>query len=205
MIPMVFCASFMPCDIPIAAAENSCALPKKKLTNGVRPNLRRKPVRLPNHANSASSAPITAIPSKNPPIGEATIGTNTFGINPPPSHQRFGSVAQMIARKLPSDAANAAPHKPPISACEDDDGKPNHHVIRFQMMAPNSAQISTSPPTCSTPASIRPVAMVIATADPSNAPPRLVVAASSTACPGVSTLVATTVAMELAVSWKPLM
>jgi len=29
--------------------------------------------------------------------------------------------------------------------------------------------------------------------------------AGMTACPGVSTLVATTVAMELAVSWKPLM
>jgi hypothetical protein len=40
---------------------------------------------------------------------------------------------------------------------------------------------------------------------PASAPIRLAVAASSTACPGVSTLVATTVAIELAVSWKPLM
>src|SRR5574337_87183 len=205
MIPMVFCASFMPCETPIAAAETSCALPKKKFTNGVRPNRRSQPLRLPNQANSASKAPITTMPSTKPATGDATIGTSTFGINPPPRHQWFGSVAQMIAWKLPSEAANAAPHKPPISACDDDEGKPNHHVIRFQMIAPSSAQISTSPPTCSTPASIRPVAIVIATAEPSNAPPRLVAAASNTAWPGVKTLVATTVAMELAVSWKPLM
>ncbi len=47
--------------------------------------------------------------------------------------------------------------------------------------------------------------MVLATAVPHSAPIRLVVAARATACRGVSTLVATTVAMELAVSWKPLM
>ena len=47
--------------------------------------------------------------------------------------------------------------------------------------------------------------MVLATAVPQRAPSRLVVAASATACIGASTLVATTVAMELAVSWKPLM
>src|SRR5690348_6124134 len=111
----------------------------------------------------------------------------------------------MIAWILPPEAANAAPHSPPISACDDEDGSPSHQVIRFQMMAQISAQTSTPAPTCKTPASIRPVAMVSATAEPSNAPARLVVAASSTACLGDSTLVATTVAMELAVSWKPLM
>ena len=42
--------------------------------------------------------------------------------------------------------------------------------------------------------------MVVATAVPMNAPPRLVTAASITACRGESTFVATTVAMELAVS-----
>ena len=38
-----------------------------------------------------------------------------------------------------------------------------------------------------------------------NAPIRFVLAARITAWPGDSTLVATTVAIELAVSWKPLM
>src|SRR5688500_14415515 len=47
--------------------------------------------------------------------------------------------------------------------------------------------------------------MVLATAVPHSAPTRLVAAARATACIGVSTLVATTVAMEFAVSWKPLM
>src|SRR5690606_5884551 len=52
---------------------------------------------------------------------------------------------------------------------------------------------------------IRPDAMVLATAVPANAPSRFMPAARPTACIGVSTLVATTVAIELAVSWKPLM
>lgn len=47
--------------------------------------------------------------------------------------------------------------------------------------------------------------MVSATAVPVSAPIRFMPAASITAQPGESTLVATTVAMELAVSWKPLM
>src|SRR5436305_1855041 len=47
--------------------------------------------------------------------------------------------------------------------------------------------------------------MVTATAVPQSAPMRFVQAAITTACRGVSTLVATTVAIALAVSWKPLM
>lgn len=50
-----------------------------------------------------------------------------------------------------------------------------------------------------------PLAMVTATAVPESAPTRFMNAASITAWPGDSTLVATTVAIELAVSWKPLM
>ena len=205
MMPIDFCASFMPCDTPIAVADNNCALPKNRFTNGVRPNRRKNPVRLLNQANIAKSKPITRMPSRKPAIGEAIIGTITLGITPPPRHQCNGSVAQMIAWKFPWEAANAAPHKPPIRACEDDDGRPRHQVIRFHTIAPSSAHTSNSPPTCSTPESISPEAMVRATAVPTMAPNRLVTAASSTAWPGVSTLVATTVAMELAVSWKPLM
>src|SRR5690606_12398563 len=54
-------------------------------------------------------------------------------------------------------------------------------------------------------ASIRPDAMVLATAVPASAPIRFMPAARPTACIGDSTLVATTVAIEFAVSWKPLM
>src|SRR5690606_25478132 len=60
-------------------------------------------------------------------------------------------------------------------------------------------------PTSTTPTSIRPDAIVLATAVPASAPTRFMPAASPTACNGDSTLVATTVAMELAVSWNPLM
>src|SRR5581483_3494896 len=111
----------------------------------------------------------------------------------------------MMALKLPSVAATAAPHKPPISACDDDEGKPSHQVIRFQIVAPSSAQISSSAPMLTTPVSIKPAAIVLATAVPISAPIRLVTAASSPALPGLSTFVANTVAIELAVAGKPLM
>src|SRR5690606_34621975 len=72
-------------------------------------------------------------------------------------------------------------------------------------MPPSSAHRISCDPTSITPASIRPEAMVLATAVPASAPTRFMVAARPTACIGESTLVATTVAIELAVSWKPLM
>ena len=95
-------------------------------------------------------------------------------------------------------AARHAPHKPPTSACDELDGRPNHHVRRFQAMAASNAQMSTCD--VATLGSTRPEAMVLATAVPMNAPARLVTAASKTAWRGVNTFVAMTVAMELAVS-----
>src|ERR1700690_3433178 len=71
-------------------------------------------------------------------------------------------------------------------------------IRRFQGVAANNAQIRTSD--VATFGSTRPEAMVVATAVPMKAPIRLVTAASMTAWRGVNTLVATTVAMELAVS-----
>src|SRR5699024_3109102 len=69
----------------------------------------------------------------------------------------------------------------------------------------SSAHRISCAPTSTTPMSISPEAIVLATAVPTSAPMRFMLAASATACAGDSTLVATTVAMELAVSWKPLM
>src|SRR5690606_9491497 len=111
----------------------------------------------------------------------------------------------MIESQLLLVAASAAPISPPINACEDEDGSPNHQVIRFQVMPPSSAHRISCEPTSITPASIRPEAMVLATAVPASAPIRFMLAARPTACIGESTLVATTVAIELAVSWNPLM
>src|SRR5690606_35798681 len=86
-----------------------------------------------------------------------------------------------------------------------EDGRPNHQVIRFQAMPPSSAHRMTWEEASTTSVLMMPVAMVAATAVPISAPTRFITAASETAAPGESTLVATTVAIELAVSWKPLM
>ena len=40
---------------------------------------------------------------------------------------------------LDHDCAIAAPTSPPISACDELDGSPSHHVNRFHAIAPNSA------------------------------------------------------------------
>ena len=39
----------------------------------------------------------------------------------------FERIPSPSTASLP-DATNVAPITPPISACEDDDGRPNHHV-----------------------------------------------------------------------------
>src|ERR1039458_7407871 len=59
-------------------------------------------------------------------------------------------------------AARPAPHKPPISACDELDGRPNHHVRRSHTMAASSAQIRTSD--VATFGSTSPEAIVVATA-----------------------------------------
>ena len=71
-------------------------------------------------------------------------------------------------------------------------------------MAPTSAARITFGST--TDGSIRPLPIVLATAVPTTkAATKLKNAAQTTATPGESTRVETTVAMELALSWNPLM
>ena len=91
---------------------------------------------------------------------------------------------------------------PPISACEDDDGRPNHHVVRFQAIAPiNPAKTVSSVIEVE---STMPLAIVAATASDRNAPTKLSPEAMTTATRGDSARVDTEVAMAFAVSWKPL-
>ncbi len=72
------------------------------------------------------------------------------------------------------------------------------------MIAPSSPARTTSADTME--GSMRPWLTVLATAVPTmNAAAKLKNAAQNTAIPGESTLVDTTVAMEFALSWKPLM
>ena len=97
--------------------------------------------------------------------------------------------------------ASAAPIRPPISACDELDGIPSHHVRRFQAIAPISAA-STS---CSVArlVSMIPWPTVFATAVVTNAPARFATAAIRTATRGESARVETEVATAFAVSWKP--
>ena len=206
MMPMVFCASLEPWAQPMALAETICALAKKPLTKRGRPSFCSQPRRAARKENRARNRPMMTMPSMKPAAGEVSIGRMTLGTRPLPCHQCAPpGTFQMMAFQLSPAAASAAPHRPPTRACEDEDGRPHHQVIRFHTVAPARAQISTPDVTCTTPVSTRPEAMVLATAVPARAPSRLVPAASSTACAGLSTLVATTVAIELAVSWNPLM
>src|SRR5207342_304908 len=186
------------------AADASCALPKNALTQRGRDHRRsRPPARLSPAMIAYSSVRISA-PSRKPAIGELIIGMKTFHKSPLLWLQSPTFCDQMSACQLLCAADSAAPHKPPISACDDDDGRPSHQVIRFQVMPPPSAHRITCEVTLTTLASISPDAIVLATAVPMNAPIRFMPAARITAWPGESTLVATTVAIEFAVSWKPL-
>ncbi|MPM45143.1 hypothetical protein SDC9_91829 [bioreactor metagenome] len=101
-------------------------------------------------------------------------------------------------------AITTAPSTPPISACDELLGIPNHQVRRFQNIAPIMAAIiiysftiwadlTKSPP------------MVLATPVLYIAPKKLSPAAIQIAVLGVKALVDTEVAMAFAVSWNPLM
>src|SRR4051812_39192688 len=200
MMPIVFCASLVPCDKPIAVAEKICALPKNALTKRGRANFCAGPRSEPMNAISANNAPISTKPITKPISGEVTIGNTTSGNRPFPSHQCTPPCHQISADQLLPAPASAAPQRPPTSACDELDGKPRHQVMRSQIVAPSSAQISTCGVTATTPESMSPDEIVLATAVPHNAPSRFVLAARSTAWPGLNTFVATTVAIELAVS-----
>ena len=100
-------------------------------------------------------------------------------------------------------AARAAPTRPPMSACDDDEGSPNHQVIRFQVMAPISAA-KTIETVAALGVSMIPAPTVLATLVEISAPTRFITAARASATRGVSALVETATAMELAASWKPL-
>lgn len=102
----------------------------------------------------------------------------------------------------------AAPANPPMSVCDEDDGMPSHQVIKFQEIAASSPErimgrVMNSLKTVFDTVSAIPNSpmMYLATKKAM----KLKAAAQSTAWKGVSTLVVTMVAIELAASWKPLM
>src|SRR4029077_9225203 len=102
----------------------------------------------------------------------------------------------------PPGGGRAAPTRPPISACDELDGSPSHHVARFQAIAPKRAASTVFVVTSSV--SSTPLPTVVATAVVTKAPTRLATDATATASLGGSARVEIDVATAFAVSWKPL-
>ena len=82
MMPMVFCASFMPWAKPMPAALAICALPKKPLTQRGRASRPRMPPLRAIIEMMKNSTPIIRKPAAKPSTGELTIGTITFHSTP---------------------------------------------------------------------------------------------------------------------------
>jgi hypothetical protein len=175
MMPIDFCASFDPCANAIRLDEISCARRAIRFTVAAR---ERRKIHV--------SAIIRLSAMKKPAAGDEISGTSTLRCSAP----------QLNAEKPPR--ATTAPASEPISACDELDGMPNHHVNRFQKHAPHSADSTTTWLTSF--GSAKPAAMVLATAVPVSAPVKSSAAASSTAVRTGKTPVETTVAIALAAS-----
>src|ERR1044071_675452 len=108
------------------AAERICTLPKNAFTQRGRASRASGPParaidEITNHRNT-----IMPMPSRKPAMGETTIGRKTFHTRPLLWVQPPRSCDQTSAFQSKCEADSAAPHRPPISACEDEDGSPNH-------------------------------------------------------------------------------
>src|SRR3954451_14593058 len=114
--------------------------------------------------------------------GESTIGITTLSTIP--------------IHCTDSAAASAEPTRPPIRACEDDEGSPKYQVIRFQVIAPISPARTTTRPALPDGGWITP-ATVFATCCPRRAPTKFITAARVSAIRGVSARVETDVAIAL--------
>src|ERR1700761_2291279 len=179
MMPMVFCASLPPCPSEYNEADTNCRIRNARSTaNGVE--------RTDAHETIATSTSA----SRNPTSGDSTIASSVLD-------SPLQTAAENPAFAMPP------PTRPPISACELDEGIPKAHVIKFQTMAPTSAAKMTD--TSITLGSMMPVPMVWATLRPNtrNAT-KLKNAAQNTAYCGRNTRVDTIVAIELAASCSPL-
>ena len=73
-----------------------------------------------------ATAIISAVPKINPSNGDKKMNATVF------------AMPDDTSDPVP-DLASAAPISPPISACDDDDGIPKIHVMRFHVIAPISA------------------------------------------------------------------
>src|SRR4051795_13533537 len=132
---------------------------------------------------------IATAATENARTGAMAAGTSTFSTMPSP-----------LMTSAPS-ATNAAPISPPISACDELDGRPSHHVAMFHAMAPTRPANTTV--VVIAPASTIPEPTVAATFSEMKAPAKFSTADSATAKRGDMARVETEVAIAFAVSWKP--
>jgi len=87
-----------------------------------------------------------------------------------------------------------------MRACEEEDGIPNHQVIKFHAMAPSKAAATTSSPSLEGVTSIMPLPTVLATPSDRKAPTRFPIAAIRRAVLARRAFVATDVAIAFAAS-----
>src|SRR3954451_2386217 len=133
---------------------------------------------------------IASAAAANARTGATAAGTSTFSMMP-----------STLITSGPS-ATNAAPIRPPISACDELDGRPAHQVAMFHAIAPTRPANTTVVVTA--PASTMPEPTVAATFSEMNAPAKFRIELSATAKRGDIARVDTDVAMAFAVSWNPL-
>src|SRR5215204_768958 len=178
MIPIVFCASFVPCVKATKAPEKSWSRRKMRFTM---PGARFRMIQ--------RTLIISAAARNAPSTGASKDGISTLSFSP--SHW---------TTPRPS-AATADPTMPPMSAWLELDGSPMYQVMRFQVIAPTRPARTMS--SVMTPWSTIPFAIVAATSKDTNAPRKFRNAALTTAVRGESARVDTEVAIALAVSWNP--
>src|SRR5512135_1928909 len=98
MIPIVFCASFIPCPNENAAAETSWTF-RNPLSRG--------------SGRALLKIHVTARKKQNPRTGERTMKTSVL--------------TRPVGTRTPGPAfTSAAPAKPPIRACDEDEGRDHH-------------------------------------------------------------------------------
>src|SRR5918999_15468 len=178
MIPMVFWASLPPGPRLKAAADSSW---RRRNRPSTRAGLARR--------KAHKLASMRMNPRASPNSGDSGMNRMVF--------------CRLPASRTPKPAlATPAPAKPPISACDEEVGSPSHQVRTFQLMAPTSpAKITASLTTAES--TIWPTVLATWVWKTRKAT-KLNSAAQTTATRGASTRVETTVAIELAASWKPL-
>ncbi len=156
MMPIVFCASFVPCASDSSEAEPIWpSLKPRSFTRSETPEVIRKVSQVPTAATAIATS------------GARTAGMSTFATTP-----------DIRTADAPPDT-NAAPTTPPISACEELDGRPRYQVSRFQVMPPiNPAKTTVS---VTAELSTMPLAMVAATDRLRKAPTKLRIPDNATA------------------------